>query len=281
MKNSLIILFIFTFSVLISAVERNWLNKYATKIYSLTLSRRIKHVETLANHLNTDITIFQAPDRFNYTLEKLTKEGLYKRGGKSISVAQICCYIGHLFIMQKFLAETKGMPDNTVALILEDDAIVLDNIELYKEMLDLFFSNLPNDLDWDMLKADRCLENCGAVQNINDFWVKTANADCTHGYFITRRGAEKILKDYGFPVTDMYDEALRRAMHSGHVKIYAPSVNFFKQEKKLDTEIPESGKGVDGGPPKFCQYGSRNFNTYDIYVLIKLFEKYSYPFTLM
>jgi hypothetical protein len=79
----------------------------------------------------------------------------------------------------------------------------------------------------------------------------------------------------------MYDEALRRAMHSGHVKIYAPSVNFFKQEKKLDTEIPESGKGVDGGPPKFCQYGSRNFNTYDIYVLIKLFEKYSYPFTLM
>jgi len=187
------------------------------KIYIINLKTRtdrIIYMEKLMNLLEIDknkIKLFEAivgddlkKEDINNILSISSLETLYNGGNNHKDIrtkGAIGCYLSHYKIWEEIINNNYNN-----CLILEDD--VYSNIDA-KEFNE-YINSVPNVYDiallsWFNLWFDP-LENTKKKTVINDYWYKynSVNIFGAAGYLISRKGAEKLIKD-AFPICYQVD----------------------------------------------------------------------------
>jgi GR25 family glycosyltransferase involved in LPS biosynthesis len=154
-------------------------NTYIVHYAPLT-DRKERLTNELMIHGITEYDFITEYDR-NTTSPELMKQ-YFKLD--NLTPAQICITISHIEIYRKIV-------DNNfkLCLILEDDAILDVN---FKEKLDLYLKNLPDDFDIGFLN-----DGCGFhADNINDtqIWYKKSYSRTCCSYLITYDTCKRLLE---------------------------------------------------------------------------------------
>lgn len=112
-------------------------------------------------------------------------ESLVKSTSKnSISLGQIACVLSHYCVWVSMLENEWDH-----LLLFEDDTLLVKD---FKKKLDQVLSEVPKDYDYLIIGS------CGKIykrQVISDHIFIPYNTCCTDGYVVSRKGAEKLIKE--------------------------------------------------------------------------------------
>tara|TARA_B100001769_G_C21971479_1_gene522572 strand:- start:132 stop:920 length:789 start_codon:yes stop_codon:yes gene_type:complete len=166
--------------------ENNFNN---TGMYVLYIPKREKYIKDIMNKLNFNPEHVKGPDKNKLNLEQLKKDGFISN--KKIRDGIIACALGHHDILNKFLKTNKKY-----ALIFEDDIFIPQEknkqIEISTKIKNLI-NNIP--IDADIVYFGYCFENCSKKYKYNEYFNKSVRPSCTHLYFVSRKGANKIINN--------------------------------------------------------------------------------------
>eukprot|EP00438_Fugacium_kawagutii_P028189 Skav200358 [mRNA] locus=scaffold2518:32508:33680:- [translate_table: standard] len=148
---------------------------------------------------------------------------------------KVACHLGHLKILEKFLAQ----PSKNYAMIFEDDLEV--GPESLRADLDRFLTDVPKDFD--LLHLGFVRENKDARRQVGARPVfRSVEALGRHAYVVTRRVAELLLK-HTLPMHNHGDKMFQEVYHQFQLKAYQPEVPLFFQDRiNFDSELTERWK---------------------------------------
>ena len=136
---------------------------------------------------------------------------------KKMRTGQVGCAISHLKLLEHFIKSGKKS-----MIVFEDDVVVADNIE---SKLRIFLTHVPGNNEFSQLlhhKDMKALRRQPQFKCSDPFILKSYAPYGTVGYFVTRSGAQTILKT-SKPIWQPIDEMVRGLIKTGNLKSYMPS----------------------------------------------------------
>lgn len=158
----------------------------------------------------------------NNYIKTQTSPFYYKYGPKnSIAIA-----MSHIKTWRKFL-----LSDKDICVIFEDDAVLIKDFD--KE-LEIALQNVPNDFDILYLGCFGCNSdlNCLTVpfsfiydlkntKIINDYVIKPKIAFALHGYVLSKKGAEKLIRYISKNISNHIDVMIFKLYNEGKIRLYS------------------------------------------------------------
>jgi GR25 family glycosyltransferase involved in LPS biosynthesis len=126
-----------------------------------------------------------------------------------LSPTQICISISHVEIYRR-IVESK----HNLCLILEDDALLTN---LFKEKLDHYIDNLPEDFDIGFLN-DGCGFHADTI-NESQIWYRKPSTRTCCAYLITKKTCEKLIKTM-IPFNNVIDFELVTQIKNHNLNCY-------------------------------------------------------------
>lgn len=164
--------------------------------------------------------------------------------GKFCTRRLIGCALSHIKCWETLLAS-----EYESVLILEDDALILRNdIEEYLKSINTF---IPPD--WDVLYLG-CFMGCSESSNnnllpkmiaavngkyrkntevVNEHIIRPSLALGNHGYIINRKGAQTLLENIKYKISDHVDIQMNTVYHSANMNAYALKKPIIVQQTNL------------------------------------------------
>lgn len=166
---------------------------------------RIEAVDTLGDKIS-QFQDYIAPDAYNDLVEN-NKLGM-RQTHQDLTNGSIGCYLSHLMVYQEMI-------DNNIenALIFEDDLIMLHDKTKFWELIDTI--KIPDNADIFFLDAQTFKK-----KRHNQYVIKFNHLFCTHFYFITNKGARKIL-ERSLPIRAQIDAEMSILNMNSLVSMYA------------------------------------------------------------
>jgi glycosyl transferase family 25 len=191
------------------------INNFFNKIFVINLQRcsdRKNHVEKIMSEQNVDFDFVEAVDGeaefkdHEYYVDFL-KKNCYNCNNWNQSKAQLGCWLSHIKIWEKIVAENIES-----CLILEDDFLFNKNASVEETLKDL-----PKD--WNIFMAGYGSAQISDV--INDNIVRLTTPSCTHAYALKYEAA-KIILDNCYPLMGALDS------FTGHIFFTRDNNKIFK-----------------------------------------------------
>lgn len=162
-------------------------------------------------------------DNFDDDYIKKNTSPFYYNYGPKISIA---IAMTHIKTWRKFLLSEKEL-----CLIFEDDVVLVKDFD--KE-LENALQNVPNDFDILYLGCFGCnsdlncltipfsfIYNLKNTEIINDYIIKPKVAFATHGYVISKKGAEKLVRYIEKNIDNHIDIMIFKLFNEGKIKLYS------------------------------------------------------------
>ena len=182
---------------------------------------------------------------------------------REIRKGEIGCALSHVNIWKKVVEE--GLDE---VLILEDDAGFDRHFKYLFDRAIKFCRDMGAQQEWDMLYLGRNAMTPDPVQIVN-YLSLPGFSYCTHGYMVTRRGAEKLLSVQYEQDLIPVDEFLPAMFHQ-HIRAdilerfslpqpifaYAVTPNIVHQVDYTDSDTECSSATMKGGQPQAVKAAS-------------------------
>jgi len=155
----------------------------------------------------------------------------YRSKDYQLTRGAVGCYLSHLNVLQRIAAS------KSCGIVFEDDAKVPKR---FSKSLNNHLYNLRGKSFDVLLFGCICLqcERRSSTRKVKHFYQ-------THGYFVTPKGAEKILRELNHPIEKQIDSALSDLCKSNALQVYCASPGFVRQGKfKTTIQIPLSRKST-------------------------------------
>jgi len=202
----------------------NLLNKYFDQINVITLPKRKKYITNVMNSFKIKCNYFPAILKNNINRAQLIQSGFISPKSK-LNNGQIACHQSHIFVLKNFLQS-----NNNNCLIFEDD-LKYPNLNVnYNKIIYKVMVNLPKDCD--IIYFGRCWDKCKKSIPINKYLVKCYIPQCRHAYGVTRRGAEKIIKNT-IKLLKPGDYTISRLIKKGVIIAYGSNPSIFIQNREV------------------------------------------------
>lgn len=140
-----------------------------------------------------------------------------------VSKASIACYYSHVNLWKWLLTESSA----PVLCVMEDDLKV--EPDTFEKLQALLNDPAVSSGDWDIFNPGAFV---AAKKPINDTICEYTRSFLFHCYFITRRGAERLLKD-AFPILMHVDHYASFCASLGRVRILGPCTRLLKQRNDI------------------------------------------------
>lgn len=150
---------------------------------------------------------------------------------KRLRTGQVGCAISHLKVLEHFIQS-----GNESLIVFEDDIVMDPQIET---KLVTFLKHVPPDNEFSQFlhhKDFKAQRKQPQYKHSDPFIMKSYAPWGTQGYFVTRRGAQTILK-HSKPIYWPIDEMIRVVIHNGKLKSYMPSDDLITMPYKLTSTI--------------------------------------------
>jgi glycosyl transferase family 25 len=234
-------------------------------VYVLTIPRAKDRQERVAETLGEgNFEFIFGVDGNGTTKEQLLSEGIYDeekareidRSGRTMTVAEVCCALGHAKIYRKMLAE-----GHQKVLIFEDDVV---RLPFSDAEVDQAVSDMPPDADliywgWKgggyrpwygrakqmlyhlqhslgLLKYDHVMIENLYSRPFNRSFDRAGKHFCAHAYSVNRRAAETLL-EMNTPIVLNADNVMLYAVLQDRINAYLCRTPLFDQ-RSLDPNDP-------------------------------------------
>ena len=189
-----------------------------------------------------DAQLVDGPDKNSMDLQRLISSGVVLaeyldviwQDVEYLPEGKVACHLGHLNILEKFLAQE----EKTYALIFEDD-------------LEAGATSLPQDLkhflcqvppDFDLLHLGFVRESRSARRHVTGSVFRSVEALGRHAYLVTRRVAT-LLTEHTLPMYNHGDKMFQEVYHRFQLKAYQPEEPLFFQDRiNFESELTERWK---------------------------------------
>lgn len=210
------------------------------KFFAINLERNENKKEHIINEClrhGIDVEIIKAIDG-SVLSDDYMKSVVFDYPNCSLTKGEIGCALSHNFVYKKIIDENINL-----ALIIEDDAILCDNINNIINEIDTI-DNINTDCVYLLNKVHAYVEN-KKLNSINYDFFRVYDADCTHGYVINNKAAKKLLSN-NYPVIFEADMWNLFNMWFG-LKIYCafPHVIETNDEDKRSSDIEPERKLIE------------------------------------
>jgi GR25 family glycosyltransferase involved in LPS biosynthesis len=199
-------------------------NKYPNfEIFCINLKKRTNKKNFMKKQFHNsglNAKFINAVDGNKLNKKEIIKKGILTKNAKSnahpfgISKPEIGCFLSHIKLWKK-LANSQS---KNLFLIFEDDA----KIKAKKKGFIKLAKNLPADFDICNLNHRKCHETKIYSKHISYF---TDEAYGTTSYFISKKGAKKLLK-YCLPIKMALDEQINELTLQKKINTYISTKNF-------------------------------------------------------
>jgi len=191
---------------------------------------RVNHTHQTLNEYNLNASIYPAIVGMDNLVHYYKQNYLTENAWKTMRSGAIGCGLAHITLLEQFVKS--GKPHMTV---FEDDAEFDKNfITLYKS----FLNNLPSDAEFCQL-----LHHVFQIHlkdkpeyKLNDHVLKAYPQAGLVGYYVTRKGAIKILASVK-PMTKPIDNMIADMIESNKLKAYIPKNNLIYMPYKFKSNI--------------------------------------------
>jgi glycosyl transferase, family 25 len=205
--------------------------KHNINYYIIHLKRyneRAENLELLKRKLNKQLNIFSGYDKlylriekdkiyyFNELLDinfKVTINNTANSVYNKLNTGEIGCYLSHYKLLEELMRN-----DNDYSVIFEDDAVILDKIDLDKEVNQIL-NKIKSDFDLIYLgnltnnRKNKYIDNIYNINFQDTLWG-------THGYLINNKNIPKYyhyLKEMSLPIDIIYQQLIRNNAINGFV----------------------------------------------------------------
>ena len=202
-------------------------------IYIVNLKKDTQRKEIMQKQLDKydfSYEFVEAVDGSKLDVEQLKKEDKIRLYGDQLKRGEYGCYLSHLNIYKMFLSSTYKY-----CIVLEDDAKLVDDFDKHIKLLLSEMNSIPNnDIDIIYLIEDKhCSrwfhDDCNKTFETK---IKLTNVKKishigyhTHGYLITKSGAEKLIK-YGTVMTIPIDVYIHNLNYNNVLNGYKTTIPF-------------------------------------------------------
>jgi len=143
----------------------------------------------------------------------------YRRQHYELTRGAVGCYLSHVGVWNRMLQGT-----GDCLLVFEDDAWVVPSLGAHVEGL---MSHVPTD--WDIVLLGYVLTKYRKGTHLHQAY----RFYCLHGYLISRKGAEKILRSgYVYPIAKQLDSMLSDLADKGLLNVYAAPRQMVRQDNR-------------------------------------------------
>ena len=186
----------------------------------LSLKRSVDRRKNIEKNMKIKFKFFDAVDGMNMDRNILKKYN-NKIDYSKLNPGQIGCFISHLLIWESIKNK------NTSTIILEDDSEILnDSYEINEEIL--------KDDNFDIIFLGHCAESKGKYLG-NDIY-ESMYPRCTHGYIVTKKGANKLIKLFDDEKIDFpIDEKIGNMIYNKKLISYTIEPEIVKQNGSKST----------------------------------------------
>lgn len=204
-------------------------------IFIINLERNRKRREFALRKLHDfglEGEIFPGVDGKSLDLDEIKTSGVYDdavahaKFSRSLSMGEIGCSLSHLRLYKKILDE-----DIAVAIILEDDAMFVENI---LQQLTGLLEHLPDEADIVQMIYE-CKDYAAAEPGLVRFLSRSCMPVASAGYLIRKSGAQKLLAE-GYPVRYPADSFIGRSPRWGTV-VYGAEPKLVRINNIFPSEI--------------------------------------------
>tara|TARA_Y100000816_G_C26107466_1_gene589028 strand:- start:84 stop:809 length:726 start_codon:yes stop_codon:yes gene_type:complete len=237
-------------------------NLYIGTLIFILLTTLFINVEIINKNRRYYTSVLYIDERYNYIKNEIDKTGLnvvYEKGYTKENLTEellalnekspgkVCCHMGHLKIIKKFLESNYDY-----VFILEDDIYFVEH-NMIKSKVDYIVSSCPNDAE--IIYVSFCLEDKSVIDK-NKIFNRASRPLCRHAYILSRNGAKKIYEK-SWPMSKFPgpggDNIYGSLVKNKEIIGYTVNEEFIKIEqnrKKLGSKIGEYNSG--SAPPRYA-----------------------------
>uniref|UniRef100_A0A7S4DX07 Glycosyl transferase family 25 domain-containing protein n=1 Tax=Lotharella globosa TaxID=91324 RepID=A0A7S4DX07_9EUKA len=215
--------------------------------YAVTMPKRKKHMRRFMEDTQLPIKLVKGVPHhtLNGTELQETRQILsrYCQPLKAVALT-----IAHRKALKLFL-----LSEHTYGVIFEDDVALSESQSKEKAYGDRDLSEVfmelgatSNEFSWDMLNLGRCVDYCDSDETVAGLngaktakLVKSGNPLCAHAYMVTRKGAERLLRNTWpfFAIWDMMPILMNKLAYDNQFRLMSVTPRLFKQDR---VEIKDS-----------------------------------------
>ncbi|KAJ1656731.1 hypothetical protein IWQ61_003756 [Dispira simplex] len=212
------------------------------KVYLLNLPQRkdrLRSMGILLEFLHIQFTVFPATDK-----EEVKSEPLWISGKTGLRDAQMACWKSHMRIYEDIVND----PKIQTALILEDDVDIDFDIANKAQMA----LDSAKSQDWDMLYVGHCSGFEGHKENELNATAHLYKAEypvCSHGYMVSKQGAQKLLREMAVPrgPLDLHIVGLTKDHKINTLSLSPPLITQYHFEGDTSDINTDGVNGMTGG----------------------------------
>lgn len=195
------------------------------RIYCIAIPKRFNYINKIL------FDYFQFPKSKvtfikPFLKDKLDREELSKKGIISeyctLNMGEIACYLSHIRVLKQFLRSKEDY-----VIVFEDD-LEKNNKEFVHEKINNIIQTVPKNFD--IIYLGRYNDLCVFNKSINKYLYRTYYSTGMHSFIISRKGANKILKNC-FPIYLAIDLLLSRLNINKKLICYCAKTNIFNQKR--------------------------------------------------